>query len=189
MGRMPPAVYLWPGLPQLWRRGTWSALACAVAFAALLNGAVLVSFLWTELVPPVARNLAWLAVGVIWVGAGAFSWLWDSQQAACPEAAAGRRADAFAEALDHYLKGNWFEAESVLGELLRRSPRDIEAGLMMASLLRHTGRFDEAAGHLDRIERFEGGQTWGLEIRRERQYLNEARQLQTTEPAGSPNGE
>ncbi len=188
MGRMPPATYLWPGLPQLWKRGAWSALACAGAFAALLNGAVLVSFLWTELVPPVARNLAWLAVGVVWVGSGVFAWLWDCQQTACGDAAAGTSADAFAEALDHYLKGSWFEAECVLGELLRRDPRDIEAGLMLASLLRHTGRFDEAAGHLDRIERFEGGQKWGLEIRRERQYLNEARQAHASQPVGSSNG-
>ena len=188
MGRTPPAAYLWPGLPQLWRRGTWSALAAAVAFAALVNGTVLVSFLWTELVPPVARNLAWLALGVIWIGAGAFSWLWECQPGTSPEATSGRHPDAFAEALDHYLKGNWFEAESVLAGLLHRNPRDIEAGLLMASLLRHTGRLDEAAAQLDRIERFEGNQQWGLEIRRERQYLNEARPRHASQPAGSANG-
>ncbi len=187
MGRMPPAAYLWPGLPQLWRRGTWSALAAAVAFAALVNGAVLASFLWTELVPPVARNLAWLAVGVIWIGAGAFSWLWECGHGAS-SAASGRRPDAFVEALDHYLKGNWFEAESVLEGLLQTNPRDLEAGLLMAGLLRHTGRLDEAAAELDRIERFEGSQQWGLEIRRERQYLNEARGRHASQPAGSANG-
>ncbi len=188
MGRMPPAAYLWPGLPQLWRRGTWSALAAAVAFAALVNGTVLVSFLWTELVPPVARNLAWLAVGVIWAGAGGFSWLGDCRTGNSPAATAGGRPDGFAEALGHYLKGNWFEAESLLGGLLQSNPRDIEAGLLMASLLRHTGRLDEASAHLDRIERFEGSQPWGLEIRRERQYLNEARRRPTGQPAESANG-
>ena len=76
--------------------------------------------------------------------------------------------NGFREAAEYYLKGNWFEAECALVELLRQNPRDPEAGLMLATLLRHTGRLEEATNHLDRLERFEGSRKWALEIRRER---------------------
>ena len=37
MGRMPQGTYLWPGLAQLYRDGSWSALGLAVGFAALIG--------------------------------------------------------------------------------------------------------------------------------------------------------
>ncbi|MCR4413284.1 MAG: tetratricopeptide repeat protein [Thermoguttaceae bacterium] len=73
------------------------------------------------------------------------------------------------------MKGNWFEAECLLSRILKRNPRDLEARLMLATLLRHTGRRDEAARQLDRLERFEGSGKWVLEISRERQQLQAAK--------------
>jgi hypothetical protein len=189
MGRMPLAMFLWPGLPQLWKRGSWTALVYAVAFAGVVNAIVLFSLVWTELLPPVFRNTMWLMVAVVWVGSAVFSWLGGRDETTRPDGRTGRQPDAFPEALEHYLRGNWFEAECVLEGLLRRNPRDVEAGLLMVSLLRHTGRFDEAAGRLDRLERFEESGKWELEMGRERRWLEEARQSQATQPVGPANGE
>jgi len=181
MDRMPWATYLWPGAPQWWRRGSWSALAFSIGFAALVNLALAATLLWSELFTPGVRNLAWTAVAAIWLGAAILSYRWDRRHPVRQDS--GPAEDAFREALDHYLKGNWFEAEHVLGRLLRRDPRDLDAGMMLATLLRHTSRLDEAEGQLDRLERFDGCEKWELEIRRERELVGEARSQRDADAA------
>jgi hypothetical protein len=51
---------------------------------------------------------------------------------------------------------------------------------MLATLMRRTGRLDEAAGQLDTLSRFEGAEKWGLEIRQERERLTEAKEQKAT---------
>jgi hypothetical protein len=163
------AYWLWPGLRALWTRGSWAALVWAVCAAGLLNLAILGTWVWSELLGELFRTGLWGVVGVIWLGAAA-------REAICGP---GRRNDRqqaiaeelFREALDHYLKGNWFETERVLGAILRKDPRDLEARLMLATLLRRAGRPDEAALNLDALARMEGAETWQCEIDRERQSL------------------
>jgi len=46
---------------------------------------------------------------------------------------------------------------------------------MLATLLRHTGRLDDACGQLDRLERLENASKWELEIGRERELIRQAR--------------
>lgn len=184
MARMPWGVYLWPGLPQLWKYGAWAHLATTAGFAILLNVAILGTFLWTELLSPGVRTSVWLAVVVGWTGSAVFSLRWIRNQ----EDETGPTDDRYREAQDHYLKGNWFEAERLLVGQLRRNPRDLDCRLMLATLLRHVRRFDEAAWHLDRLQRLEGSEKWSLEIRREWELLSEARQGEAEvieEPAGT----
>jgi single-stranded DNA-specific DHH superfamily exonuclease len=87
------------------------------------------------------------------------------------------------------LKGNWFEAECVLVGLLRCDPRDVDAGLMLATLFRHTGRLDEAARQLDSVERFDEAAKWIVEIDRERQWLAQAPEEPSVETVESNNGD
>jgi len=171
MRRMRWATYLWPGAPQLWVYGSWPALALALLFTVLLNVALLGSFGWSELVGEEVRTALWLALGVIWVGSGGFSIALSRRQEdkQIDEAAAG-----FDVALDHYLKGNWVQAERELGLLLRNNARDLEARLMWATLLRHTGRLAEAEEQLELLTRLEGAEKWALEIQGERELLAEA---------------
>jgi tetratricopeptide (TPR) repeat protein len=183
MGRTPLGTYLWPGLPQLCRHGSWSALGVAVTFAALLNLALASSLLWSELLVPGLRNGAWTAVVAVWACSAIISYRQDRRRPVAQES--GRSEDGFCAALDHYLKGNWFEAEQILNGLLERNPRDLDARLMLAGLFRHAGRYDEAVRQLERLERFEGSQKWELEIRRERQLLEEARTEDDGESAES----
>jgi thioredoxin-like negative regulator of GroEL len=86
------------------------------------------------------------------------------------------------------LKGNWVESEHLICRVLRRAPRDLDAGLMLATLLRHTGRLEEAQRQLDRIVRFEGAHKWALEIRREREFLDEARKARASESEKAADG-
>lgn len=173
MGRTPWPMYLWPGLPQIAREGSWAALAMAIGFAALVNLALMATLLWSELFTPEVRNSVWMAVLTIWGGSAVVSYRWDRRYAARRDA--GPAEDAFTEARDHYLKGNWFESEHVLHGLLGENPRDLDAGLMLAALLRRAGRPDEAQRELDRLKRLDGSEKWEPEINRELELLHEAR--------------
>jgi hypothetical protein len=169
MRRMRWTVCLWPGLPQLWMFGSWSGLAVALGTAIVLDLLLLVSFGWSELIGLGVRSAMWVAFGVFWIVAAGWSRKQCLRQTA--EQAPDSQQDAFAEALDYYLKGDSYQAEHLLEGLLQRSLRDLEARLMLATLLRHEGRFDEAVEQLDTLSRFEGADKWELEMRREREFL------------------
>jgi hypothetical protein len=178
MRRTPWTTYLWPGLPQLWSYGSWSGLALALGAAGLLDILVLVSFGWSELIGPNWRICLWAAFGVVWAAAAG----WSIGQCRRQTAAWGQTpgSDPFAAARDHYLKGDYYQAEQILDNLLRRNARDLEARLMLATLLRRSGRRDDAARQLDSLERLEGARKWELEIEDERERLAEAETSQTT---------
>jgi hypothetical protein len=149
----------------------------AVAFAALVNVALLSGVVWTEfeLFIPAGRTIIWLAIVVIWVGSALFSIEWDRRHPDQPSPEPSQAAqDTYAEVVEHYLQQNWYETERLVAQLLRRNVRDVDARLMLASVLRHTHRFDEAAGQLDRLGRIEGSQKWDREMRRERTLLAQA---------------
>jgi tetratricopeptide (TPR) repeat protein len=186
VGRTPWVMYLWPGLPLVWKRGSWLGLAWALGFAAVVNLALAGSVLWCELFPSTARILLWTVVGVVGCLSALYAYRWErltSNSQSLPPA-----EDAFPRALDHYLKGNWFEAEQVLTMLLKQRPRDVDAALLLATLWRHTGRHEEAWRQLDRLECLEESKKWELEISRERALLIEAREsrAQSEAPAVEP---
>jgi len=172
MRRMPWAAYLWPGLPQVAERGSWTGLAAAMAGAVLLNAALLSSFVWTDLIDRQLRIICWVFVGVSWIAAGGFSAWWYRRQEA---RRSNPEAEAFEHLLDAYLKGNWIEAERLVGRLLQHDSHDLDARLLLATLLRHTKRFDEATRQLNDLVRRDGADRWALEIRREGELLTEAR--------------
>lgn len=167
MGRTPWATYLWPGFPQVWKRGSPSAVSVAVGFAVLVNLALLGSLVWSELFTSGVRNIVWVVVAVVWVVSVVLGTIWDRRRPAAAD-------DLFGGALDHYLQQDWYQAERILTQLLRHNARDLDARLMVATLYRHTGRGEEAAGELDRLARMEGSRKWELEIGRERRLLAEA---------------
>ncbi len=173
MRRMPRCFYLWPGLPQMWLFGNWSGLMVALGAAVLLDVLLLVSFGWTELIDQNLRNILWPSFIVAWVAAV----FWSKRQCR-RQAAVGsgqREQDSFAEAMNCYLRGDNYQAEQILEGLLRRNIRDLDARLMLATLLRRAKRFDEATQHLDMLGRFEGTEKWELEIQQERDLVAEAK--------------
>lgn len=187
--RGPPAqrlsrIYsLWPGLPQLWIAGEWSGLALAVGFACLVNLLLLTSLHWTEWLDTGLTLAGWTAVGVLWCASAFSGWRWMARQ----EQSASRRGqqDLFPRALGEYLKGNWYEAEVACHELLRRSAGDVEARLLLATLLRRNRRFPEARGQLEQLMRFEAAASWEAEVAQEYERLAEAEEQAAVEVSQS----
>ena len=104
---------LWPGLPQLWGRGSWAALCVSVGFtvvACVLLAATLVYDAW---IPPDARNIGFAALVVVWVLAFVESrtqWRRAALGLVSEEARLDpqeRRERLFVEAQRLYLAGDW----------------------------------------------------------------------------------
>jgi len=142
------------GPSTVWSCGSWSGLAVAVGAAILLNVLLLVSFGWTELVGNELRITLWAGLGVSWTAAAVWSLRWSRKRA--EQRSVDPERDRFGEALDHYLSGDYYQTEQILEGLLRQDIRDVDARLMLATLLRHTRRFDEATRQLDTLARLEG---------------------------------
>lgn len=183
MHRTAWAVYLWPGLPQLWLDGAVSGLLMAVGCGAMLNLLLLSSYVWSELLTPGQLKAGWGAAAVVWLLAAAVSLRgrrrrkhWETAPAA---------VDLFRAAISEYLRGHWYEAETLLGRLLTANAGDIEARLMWATLLRRTRRYAEAKTQLSLLERLDGAARWQEEIARECQRLAEVRSAAANRPAAS----
>ena len=163
---------IWPGLSQLWVEGAWSGLAMAFGFGCLLNLLLLNSLVWTEWVEPGMRRTGWVVLAGFWLISACLSWRWCAEKNSEKEPEPER--DLFPQALGEYLKGNWYEAESICHQLLRGKARDVEAQLMLATILRHTGRYAEARARLDDLQLFDDAAKWEWEIANELERLVEA---------------
>lgn len=175
------AAYLWPGLPQVWTRGSWAGLAVAVGFTALANALAAATFVWDEWLSDQVRWIAWSALGIVWL----LAW-WDARAdwrrrlaelsiGAEPAIDSAQRCDQwFREAQVAYLTGDWVAAEQTLLKLLKLEPRDAEARLLLATLWRHESRPEAAAAELDRLELLETAAPWRHEIAQERERITAA---------------
>jgi len=172
MARTPWSLYFWPGLPHLWVRGGWSGLVMAFGFACLVNLMLLADLIWGEPLTPTMRNIGWGSIAIVWFLSALLGYWWERKNVAGRDPV--EKDGIFDQALSNYLQGNWFEVECVLSDLLRKDVKDIEARLMLATLLRHTERFEEAKDQLDRLERFEEAYYWKFEIDREKEMWGQA---------------
>ena len=77
----------------------------------------------------------------------------------------------FLDARNQYFKGNWFESESIINQILAESPHDIEARLLLLTLLRHTNRIEEALVQITDIQKWDDAKQWEFEIQRELELL------------------
>jgi hypothetical protein len=171
------AAILWPGLPQLWWQGAWSGLALAVGFAVLLDIAVLSTWVWTELLDLPFRLFAWCGVLLFWLGSSVAGAL---QMPALLRVPAPELLDQlFNQAQREYLKANWFECEVAINRLLEEKPGDVDALVLLASMLRRLGHGEEARQQLRTLATLEGAGKWQLEIAREWQLLRDS-------PSASP---
>lgn len=164
---------LWPGLPQLWWRGSWAALAQGVGFAWLAALVMATTLVWTEWIGPTPRAAAWFVLIVLWIGAVTANLRWLRVQMALEPATDGTSApgDLFPSALNEYLQGNWFAAERLCLEILHRHDRDADALLLLSTLYRHTGKDGLARQRLDELSRLDGAAKWRDEIAYERSRL------------------
>jgi hypothetical protein len=159
----------WPGLAQAWWRGSWSGLAAAVGFGWGLCVLLIATFIWPDWFYHWVVSLSWLAMLGFWLAATARShWHFGRLKADAGPVAGD---DRFAEAQVEYLRGHWFEAESLLHAILIDTPRDAEAHLLLAGVHRHTRRWSAAFRRLEQLQLLDTSARWTFEIRRERQLL------------------
>lgn len=156
----------WPGLLRLWVYGDFSSLFVAAGFALLLNLAMLSTFVWPQWLGNAFPMVAWPILVLVWIA----SWF-VSQRTLNESTEPGHSGDETSDALfiaaqTEYLKGNWTEAEALLMRQLRFRPRDIEARLLLATLYRHTERFDAAIEQLNQLTRFDHASRWQDEMDR-----------------------
>jgi len=160
---------LWPGLPQLWQRGTWQSLLVAVAFSALLNGALLESFAGGMDRSGWLAVALWTAVGLAVIG----QWLWrafDTSPLAEDDSNDSAR-ELLRLAQTEYLRGHWFQAEKLAGEILAADADDPEARLLLIATLRRSGRREAAQTELARLGSCPGAELWRIEIHQEQKQL------------------
>ncbi len=162
---MAPARYLtlvWPGLPWLWLRGSFAGLVLAAAFAVTLGMAVITSFIWSDLVEPSFTLVVWTATAIVWLVSTV-----SALAAFPPPLALPLPAEVdplFVRARAAYLARDWIVAETRLRDLLALAPTDGEAQLLLGTLLRRTGRRDEARRAFEKLSWSDSGARWSRAI-------------------------
>ena len=168
---------IWPGMPWLWLRGSLAGLVLALAFAVALDVAVFTTWIWSELVDFQLTLALWTATAAVWLigTASAFTAFPPS----IPRERGAAIDELFLTARDAYLARDWLAAETKLRTLLKLSPTDGEAQLLLGTLLRRAGRVDEAAAALEALSRSDAGAPWMVAINRELERIMTGRQAAT----------
>jgi hypothetical protein len=164
----------WPGLAQAWWRGSTTGLLAAMGFGWGLSILLLATFVWPNWFYPWLVTLCWFGMLVFWLVESCRNhWHLGNLHADAGPVAGD---DRFVRAQREYLRGNWFEAESLLHAILTDTPRDAEAHLLLAGVLRHSRRWSAAFRRLEQLELLDTSARWTFEIRRERQLISQRRQ-------------
>ncbi|MCA9134379.1 MAG: hypothetical protein KDA45_14520, partial [Planctomycetales bacterium] len=164
-------VCLWPGLPAAWYRGRGRGLLLSVVFAWCVSLLLLATFVWPAWLSLGQLRLLWVAAWGTWlVAAGRNYW----QLQSLLQCSDSQAAQSLVEAQAEYLRGNWFDAEAILLEVLQRQPRDPEALLLLVGVLRHTKRWQPALRRLGQLELLESARPWLFEIGREKSLIHRA---------------
>lgn len=169
-------MWSWPGLQSLWQSGQVSGLIQATTFSLLLNLCLVTTCIWPGWIEPGLQRALWLGLCGYW---GLSFWAAFRNHGNVTRS--GDPGALFIKAQDEYLKGDWYGAERILRKLLRWQPQDAEARLMLATLLRHTMRLEEARLELRRLQKVAHAAYWHPELVREWQYLEKLSQQATEE--------
>ncbi len=173
------AVCLWPGLPAAWLLGVSRSLLIALVYSWSICGLLLATFVWPDWIAVSMLRMLWLAAIATWIGAAFRNCLrLPGMLATCDTVS----AQALVDAQQEYLRGNWFEAEASLLEVLHQHPRDAEAMLLLAGILRRTGRFQPALRRLGQLELLETAASWHFEIQREKEWISRAMAIENQAP-------
>jgi tetratricopeptide (TPR) repeat protein len=174
-------------------RPTFTAWLGNAAMATIFHLALAATILWPDWLTSTERGLLWAALGVAWLTGVAWSYRFVRQHTQRSQ----RRAlpDPFPQAIHAYLAGNLAQAESLVRAILRESPRDVEAALLLATIWRRRGRLDAAEKLLRNLARLDVAHPWLWEIERELVRVAQAREeqasesLPTSENESLPSGE
>lgn len=167
MGNSSLKLHCWPGLASLWHRGDLASMLQAAAFSLLLNTFLLTSFLWPGLLSAPLRWTLGVSVLVWWLIGVRKNRLFLSRSLGMERWSTPELTEQFMEAQCQYLRGHWTEAESILRQILRKNPRDIESGLLLSQIWRRSGQPMKALEQLGHLQKLDESLQWMMEIGRE----------------------
>ena len=171
-GSVNAPLQMFPGYSGIVQYGHRSFLAMALGFAALVNAFLIANFYWTALLTTGQRNVLLAALLGVWIVLMLADSYWKHRLAA-----AGKPAphdETFRQTMGHYLRGDWFSAESQMLPYLKKYPKDIEMLLLQATMYRHTERYEESLLVLDKLQLLQDSRYWYTEIESERARVVDA---------------
>lgn len=177
------AICLWPGLPAAWMLGLVRGLLIALVYTWCVCGLLLATFVWPDWVAVSLLRLLWLVAIATW-SVAAFRNCWSLPRLLATSDA--KSSLALVSAQQEYLRGNWFEAEASVLQVLHQHPRDAEALLLLAGILRRTRRFQPALRRLGQLELLETAAMWHFEIQREKGWIARAMAEENSQPLAEP---
>ncbi|MDR2756688.1 MAG: tetratricopeptide repeat protein [Planctomycetaceae bacterium] len=161
----------WPGYRGIVQYGHWTFLVIALLFALFLDVLLVANFYWTAMITTGQRNLLLIIFFAVWFGLFTVAALRSQFLNAMLKT--DNKETTFREAILFYLRGDWFGTESLLLQVLKKNPRDVEVLLLLATLYRHTQRYEEALEMLNKLSLFENAGHWFLETETERKLIAE----------------
>jgi uncharacterized protein HemY len=168
---------MFPGYSGIVQSGHRSFLAIALGFALLVDAFLVANYYWTALLTTGQRNFFLVALFGAWVAMTVAASFQKQRLASAmrPE----QHDETFRETICHYLRGDWFAAESQMLPYLKKFPKDIEMLLLQATMYRHTKRYEEALLVLDKLQLLQDSRHWHTEIKNERLQITAAMDLET----------
>ena len=167
---------LWPGLWSVWYQGSARGLLLAVLFSWAICFALLATFVWTQWVSGWLVAALWICLGCYWL----FEWIRSQfAVASLSPSPSDEQNDTLEHAQREYLKGNWYDAEARLLDLLGHKPDDAAASLMLVGVLRHTKRWRAALRRLEQLSLTDAASPWLFEIRSEKLKIESAMKADT----------
>ncbi len=162
----------------------------AAAFSLLLNIFLLTSFLWPGLLGTPLRWTLGASVLVWWLIGVRLNRSFLSQSVEMERWSTPELTEQFTEAQCQYLRGHWTEAESILRQILRKNPRDVESGLLLSQIWRRSGQPMKALEQLGHLQKLDESLQWNMEIGREIRALeSDLSEIKDSELDSQVNGE
>ena len=159
---------MFPGYSGIVQYGHRAFLAITLGFALLLDAFLIVNFYWTALITTGQRNILLVALLGAWVVLTMVASFWKHQLASMkPE----EFDETLRQTICHYLRGDWFAAESQILPYVKKYPKDIEMLLLQATMYRHMERYEEALVVLDKLQLLQKSRHWYAEIETERSLI------------------
>lgn len=156
----------WPGTLTAWRLGDARSLLVAIAFGLIVCTAWVGSTIWPMWLDPWKIWALWCLVA-----AGALASCAHNAMTGLlsrPKNHIGCPIDQWTLAQEHYLQANYFEAERILQPFAFGKTTDVEAGLLLSSIMRRTERYQQSMELLDQLALLDDAWKWHEEIAKEK---------------------
>lgn len=141
---------------------------------------MLATFVWPNWLADSALWFLWFSAISVW----AFEVIRSSLRVgSLMQVTTAESSKAFTTAQREYLRGNWFDAEALLLEIVHQQPRDAEAALLLVGVLRHTRRWQPALRRLNQLELLDTALPWRFEIDQEKKLIEQAMARELAEAA------